>query len=64
MTPNQTTQPPDKSVTKIDFLIFQPNHVVGIQKNPLIVPILLSTLNTHLSKLMDKKINHNFRQKK
>ena len=40
------SRPLDKSVLlKINFLIFQPKHVVGSQKNRLIETVLLSTHN-------------------
>ena len=45
-------KPPDSSAylkIKISFIIFQPKHVLGTQKNRLIETILLSTQNTCLS---------------
>ena len=43
-------RPPDKNTyLKINFLIFQPKHVVGTQKNRLNEMVLLSSHNTCLN---------------
>ena len=47
--------PPDTSaLLKVHFLMAQPKHVMGTQKNRLNETVLLSTQNN--VKLMDKKI--------